>query len=96
MKINSHKSSPTKYTINLKSAPSTCTFDKTEKLGGMGMCSLIRRLENKGKMHRQSFTDPEREVAWWLETKSGSGMETTVHTAVCGAFRGKKQFGRNC
>ena len=61
----------------------------------MGTCRLIRRLENKGKMRRRSSTDPEAEVARWLEKKSGIGMETAVHTVVCGAFRGKKQFEGN-
>ena len=61
-----------------------------------GTYSLIRRLGNKGKLHQWSLTDPEREVARWLETKSGSGVETTIHVACCGAFHGQKQFGRNC
>ena len=61
----------------------------------MGMCRPIRRLENKGKMHRRSLTDLEDGVARWLEMKSGSGMETMVHVAVCGAFRGEKQLEGN-
>ena len=40
--------------------------------------------------------DMEWEVARWLETKGGSGMQTTVHAAACGAFRGQKRFGKNC
>ena len=61
----------------------------------MGTCRLIRRLENKGKMHQQSSMDPEDGVVRGLEKKSGSGMETTVHAVVCGAFRGEKQFEGN-
>ena len=61
----------------------------------MGMCRLIRWMENKGKMYRRSLTDPEDGVARWLENKSGSEMETTVHAAFCGAFHGQKQFGES-
>ena len=39
--------------------------------------------------------DPEREVAWWLEIKGGSGMETTEHVVDCGAFQRQKRFGGN-
>ena len=70
-------------------------LDKMEKLSRIGMCCLILRLENKGEIHRWSLMGPEIRVARWLEAKSGSGMETMVHTADCGAFCGQKQFGRN-
>ena len=61
----------------------------------MGTCMLIQRLENKGEIHRRSSADLEDGVARWLEKKSGSGMETVLHTRVCGAFRGEKQFEGN-
>ena len=50
---------------------------------------------NKGKIHRRYLTDLEWEVAWYLETKGGSGMQTIVHAATRGAFHGKKWFGGN-
>ena len=95
MKINGHKSSSTKSTISVKPTPSTCTFDKTEKPSRMGTCNLIRRLGNKGEVHRRSLADPGEEVAWWLEAKSGSEVETMVHVASCGAIHRQKQFGGN-
>ena len=61
----------------------------------MGTCKLIQRLENKVKMHLCSSSDPEDRVARWLEKKSGSGIETAVHVAVCGTFRGEKRFEGN-
>ena len=41
MKIHDHKYSSTKSTISMKSATSTCTSDKMEKLSGMGTRRLI-------------------------------------------------------
>ena len=61
----------------------------------MGMCRLIRWLENKVQIHRRSSTDPEDGVARWLEMKSGSGIKIVVHVVVCGVFCGEKWFGGN-
>ena len=52
-------------------------------------------MENKGEIYQRSLIDPEWEVGWSLETKGGSGLQTTVHVAVRGAFRGQKRFGGN-
>ena len=66
-----------------------------KELSGMGTCRLIRRLENKVKIHRRSSTDPEDGVAQWLEMESGSRIKTAVHVVVCGVFCGEKWFGGN-